>query len=415
MSYGDPETVHRNDSAYLLQHYQGDHKDEYTLTKDGRAYLYQNGVLKMAFEVDSNGVQIGDFTRYSNGCAAFIQSFDDILNKNDFNRIVNHEKGERMEIYSYSSGNRVYHGEFNKYREREGWGIEYDEESGAMLLEGKWKNNKLIQIIRKIEGSIMTEFRLNGNNMISSKRVPLYVGEFVYDESKESFIRNGRGYLINEETRTAYREGEWKDGEEVSGKDLFDGWYTPSPTPKPKSVSSFEEEEPKDVPASSPVKVTIAGSAELKFLSSLVTDLTISLNSCNDLNELDLNRFEQMQSIEIGDNCFNSVKKFEISSLKFLKSLKIGSNSFTVLKQLNGVPEKDDSSNKSFRIVSCPNLESIIIGEQSFVEFSGDFELRDLPSLNNIEIGSLENESNNFYYSSFAVQSMGSLTLRTIL
>ena len=33
---------------------------------------------------------------------------------------------------------------------------------------------------------------------------------------KESFIRNGRGYWIDEETRIATREVEWKDGVEVN-------------------------------------------------------------------------------------------------------------------------------------------------------------------------------------------------------
>ena len=95
-----------------------------------------------------------------------------------------------------------------------------------MLLEGMWKGNKLVEIIRKIEGNIMIEFKRNGNNTIASNRIPVFVGEFVYDEEKESFIRNGRGYWIDEETRIATREVEWKDGVEVSGRDLYDGWYT---------------------------------------------------------------------------------------------------------------------------------------------------------------------------------------------
>ena len=130
-----------------------------------------------------------------------------------------------MEIYSQESGQRLYHGEFNEDREREGWGIQYDEKSGAILLEGIWKRNKLVEIVRKIEGSIMTEFKRNGNNIIASNRIPVYVGEFVYDEEKESFIRNGRGYWIDEETRIATREVEWKDGVEVSGRDLYDGSF----------------------------------------------------------------------------------------------------------------------------------------------------------------------------------------------
>ena len=94
------------------------------------------------------------------------------------------------------------------------------------LMELLEKGNKLVEIIRKIEGTIMIEFKRNGDNTIASNRIPVFVGEFVYDEEKESFIRNGRGYWIDEETRIATREVEWKDGVEVSGRDLVDGWYT---------------------------------------------------------------------------------------------------------------------------------------------------------------------------------------------
>ena len=76
----------------------------------------------------------------------------------------------------------------------------------------------------------MIEFKRSGNNTIASNRIPLYVGEFIYDESKESFLRNGRGYWIDEETRIATREVEWKDGVEVSGRDLYDGWHIHSLT-----------------------------------------------------------------------------------------------------------------------------------------------------------------------------------------
>ena len=212
---GEPKEINVNGSKYKIQCFQRDHEDEYVLKKDRKVCLFQNGVLKMFYEEEEeDGAQVGEFTRFENGRVAFVQSFDDLLDNRNFNRIVNHENGERLEIYSHDSGKLIYHGEFNEKRERQGWGIQYDEKSGRMLLEGIWKGNKLVEIIRKIEGSIMTEFKHNGNNTIASNRIPVYVGEFVYDEEKESFIRNGRGYWIDEETRIATREVEWKDGVE---------------------------------------------------------------------------------------------------------------------------------------------------------------------------------------------------------
>ena len=405
ITVGEAKKITLGSSSYSLQYYQDDHEDEYVLKKDGKVCLFRNGVLEMVYEENKDEGPIGDFTRFENGCVAFVQSFDDILDNHNFVRIVNHVNGERLEIYSHESGKLIYHGEFNENREREGRGIQYDGKTGAMMLEGVWKRNKLVEIIRKIEGSIMMEFKRNGNNTVVSNRIPVYVGEFVYDEEKESFIRNGRGYWIDEETRIATREVEWKDGVEVSGRDLVDGWYTrstaPKPKPKPKSA-------PKPVPAparpkrkepAAPTRINVNGSTKWSDVSLQVTDLTISSNCCNDLNALDLNRFEWLRSIEIGNDCFGSVQTFKIDGLNRLKTIKIGNNSFTQKKNSYG-----DDKSKSFRILNCESLKSIQIGKYSFSDFGGDFELKNLQQLQSIQIGTIESESDNFYSSSFVIR-----------
>ena len=79
--------------------------------------------------------------------------------------------------------------------------------------------------------------------------------------------------------------------------------------------------------------------------------------------------------------------------------MKIGYNSFT--------QKKDDCGNdesKSFHILNCESLESIQIGECSFSDFGGEFELKNLPQLRSIQIGTTENESYNFYHSSFVIR-----------
>ena len=156
------------------------------MKQENNLFTLYHFILKMYYEVDANGSEIGDFTRFENGCVAFVQSYDEIWDNKNFHRIINHVK-DRIEIYSHASDHLIYHGEFNEKREREGWGIQYDEETGAMLLEGMWKGNKLVQIIRMIEGTIMIEFKRNGNNTIASNRIPLYVGEFVY-EFRRGFV-----------------------------------------------------------------------------------------------------------------------------------------------------------------------------------------------------------------------------------
>ena len=154
---------------------------------------------------------------------------------------------------------------------------------------------------------------------------------------------------------------------------------------------------PDSVPA--PVRFSVIRSTKWTDVSLQVTDLTISSNCCNNVNALNMNKFEWLRSIEIGDECFESVKTFKIDGLKRLKTIKIGSNSFTQRKNGAG---NDES--KSFHILNCGSLESIQIGEYSFSDFGGDFELKNLPQLQSIQIGTIGSESYNFYYSSFVIR-----------
>ena len=147
-----------------------------------------------------------------------------------------------------------------------------------------------------------------------------------------------------------------------------------------------------------PIQVNIYRSTKWSDVSLQVTDLTISSNCCNDLNALDLNRFKCIRSIEIGNDCFESVKTFQIEGLNRLKTIKIGKNSFTQEKN----SWKDDES-KSFHILNCESLESIQIGEYSFSDFAGEFELKNLPQLQSIQIGSIGSKSYNFYGSSLMI------------
>ena len=75
-----------------------------------------------------------------------------------------------------------------------------------------------------------------------------------------------------------------------------------------------------------------------------------------------------------------------------MKTVKIGSNSFTGSLNLYG---NDES--KSFHILNCESLESIEIGEYSFSDYAGEFELKNLSKLQSLIIGSNTSNSYNFY------------------
>ena len=334
-------------------------------------------MLKQEWKEDKNRKKLGEFVRYKNGRADFSQRFQDILQQMNSKRFVYHKKGRRMEIWSAKTGHLLYHGEYNERRMKEGWGIEYDEESGNMALEGIWSKGRLIEVIRCFNGDVMTELKRNGSKSLDpTKRIPIYVGGFHYDEDNETFVREGKGCLIDAKSGIATRECEWKDGKEVSGENLHDGKHDP----EWRYVLST------DVitrPESAPLRVNVTGSIKWSDVSLGVMDLTISSNCCNDLNALNLNRFEWLRSIEIGNDCFESVSTFKIDGLNQLKTIKIGNNSFTQIKYWYAKKQS-----KSFHILNCESLESIQIGEFSFSDYGGKFELKNLPQLQSIQIGS---------------------------
>ena len=119
----------------------------------------------------------------------------------------------------------------------------------------------------------------------------------------------------------------------------------------------------------------------------------------NDYTIFDFSRFTQVESIKIGDDCFASVQTFKIEGLNRLKSIKIGNNSFTEKKNSDG-----SNKSKSFHILNCESLKSIQIGEYSFSDFAGEFELKNLPQLQSIQIGTIGSESKNFYNGSFVIR-----------
>ena len=93
------------------------------------------------------------------------------------------------------------------------------------------------------------------------------------------------------------------------------------------------------------------------------------------------------------------MRTFKIDGLNRLKTIKIGKNSFTQKKN-----SYENDKSKTFRILNCESLESIQIGEYSFSDFGGKFELKNLPQLQSIQIGTVGIESNNFYNSSFMIR-----------
>ena len=161
------------------------------------------------------------------------------------------------------------------------------------------------------------------------------------------------------------------------------------------------------------IPITISPLNDLNELDSSIINLNIpswSFNNELNMNELNLNRFDNLESIEIGNNCFESVQTFKIEGLNRLQSLKIGDNSFTqvksidILKDFSSSISKCRNESKSFHILNCESLKVIEIGQFSFCDFGGEFELRNLDNLESIKIGRIGYQSMNFFWSSFIIR-----------
>ena len=141
-------------------------------------------------------------------------------------------------------------------------------------------------------------------------------------------------------------------------------------------------------------------SSDLFSFNASITSIILPNWSCNDNNYtiFDFSRFTLLESIEIADNSFGSVSTFQIDGLNQLQTIKIGKNSFTQRKNSYG-----NDASKSFHILNCESLESIQIGQYSFSDFAGEFELKNLTQLQSIQIGTVGSNSYNFYYNSFEI------------
>ena len=135
------------------------------------------------------------------------------------------------------------------------------------------------------------------------------------------------------------------------------------------------------------------------FIGVFQKSFVVKSSRCNKLETLDLSNKPFLEKIDIGNDCFGSVQTFKIDGLNRLKTIKIGMNSFTQNKNWYGSDKM-----KSFHILNCELLESIQIGQCSFSDFGGEFELKNLPQLQSIQIGTVGSNSYNFYDSSFVLR-----------
>ena len=96
------------------------------------------------------------------------------------------------------------------------------------------------------------------------------------------------------------------------------------------------------------------------------------------VNRLELNNQNSLQILYIGNGCFGKVRVFELDGLSELESVVIGESGIRI--------DTKERSDGSYRIINCPKLKSIQIGDGSLYDYHS-IELNNLSSLQSIDIG----------------------------
>ena len=141
---------------------------------------------------------------------------------------------------------------------------------------------------------------------------------------------------------------------------------------------------------------------DLNALSSTVTEIIVENRCCRDpsFTVLDLTRFTNVRRIVIGHDAFMYVEEVKLIGLSELESVEIGMNSFTKKKNSYG-----NDPNRHFYLKNCPKLKSLKIGRYSFSDYTV-IEIENVDALEVIEMGELNEESNNFYSASLQLSSV---------
>ena len=381
--------------SFEVTTFQGKHSDEYMVKEEssGDCRLFRKGVLELSWR-EENGRKVDKFTLYEKGRVLRKESWKSAWNREE-HRYVEDCKGTMQMIIRRGEENHVvYRGGFDDEEslKREGEGYAYDEKSGRVLVHGVWKNDELLQILQEFESeNEMIEYEVSeGENVSVLNRRPVYTGSYVFDESKNEYLRNGKGNEIDLNSGVATSECEWWNGALKDRVELFGGWYVKG-----------REEDSLRVNATGPLRLHVSNELKWSALNKCVTDVIVSSHCCNEsVKMLDLSELKCLKRIEIGDDCFTSVSEVKLTGLQ-LESVVIGMNSFT--KHKNGI---GNDPNRHFYVKNCPSLKELKIGAFSFSDYSV-CEIEDTPALETIQIGDLGEEGcENFHDASLQLKGM---------
>ena len=150
-----------------------------------------------------------------------------------------------------------------------------------------------------------------------------------------------------------------------------------------------------------PLSKRVVVNEENQLLHNHIEELIVENNSCNgpEWTALDLSLMSNLRVFVVGYECFENVEEVKWIGLNELERVVIGKNSFTQCKDNCGY-----DPNRRFYLKDCERVKELKMGRYSFSDYSV-CEIENVPSLEVIEMGELNEESSNFYYASLELKS----------
>ena len=383
---------------------------------NGQVQLFRDNVLQQSW-VEKDGKEEGNLTIYKDGVVQHILRWSDLKqikrrNANSGNKdedyrnaylhmVVNNKNGpRRLEIHSVHNNVVVYRGGYNDQLECEGFGIEYDEESGFEKHSGYYKNGKLVCMYQRFEKKDLGEDDGNDNisngrmrmieyivldhekalKSVQEKRIPIYIGGYVFDEKSFMFYRNGVGKILNADSGICDHISQWNHGEEIEGSEcmLYGGWYDEGVFDKSLrlyamsseeiSLKMAEEEEERRMRD----QVMICPGLEVSVMRGLEEYLSgdfviFGSGWDSETTKLVFSELPRLKRIVIGRYCFMNVRDLLITNECMLTEVIIGDHCF--------MQEEKGGTDGICQISNCESLCEISIGKYSFYDYDR-FELK---------------------------------------
>ena len=159
----------------------------------------------------------------------------------------------------------------------------------------------------------------------------------------------------------------------------------------------FDGEWVNDEQAETTVTITDGNGLFFNHLEVLI----VSEGCCNgnEWKAFDVSLIPCLRELQVGNHCFRCVEEVRMVGMNALEKVVIGNVCFTSQEGCIVIGTKN-----SFFLKDCARLRELKIGSNSFNEYSV-CEIEDLPLLEVIEVGELNEEAYNFYYASLELKS----------